>query len=220
MGILEGMKQTRKILPLTSAVIGALLLAGCGAGDTDSAATISPENESTGRVTDNPTDGSAAPSESVSQAPSGSASPDLTASQQAAMAAVDTALGNYRGGKAVELDYDDKSDTFEVDVVQDGTKHEVTTDGKGQNITGDDDEGAVSDKDAGKYGRASLDLDEALQRAFQEASENQGNDDAVLDEVSLEEEGDDVYWKVELDSGGQDLDYLVNANTGSIQPKD
>lgn len=218
MGILEGMKQTRKILPLTSAAIGALLLAGCGAGNTDQSATISPENESTGRVTDNPTDGSATPSESVSQTPSASSA--LTASQQAALAAVGTALADYQGGKAVELDHDDKSDTFEVNVVKDGSEHEVTTDGKGQNVTGTEDKGSVSDKDAGKYGRASLDLKEALQRAFQKAAETQGNNDAVLDEASLEEEGEDIYWKVELDSGGQDLDYQVNANTGTIQPKD
>ena len=62
--------------------------------------------------------------------------------------------------------------------------------------------------------------DVRVNAALDELRAGRAGEDAVVDGVSLQEQGDNVRWQVELKSGGQDLDYLVNANTGSIQPKD
>lgn len=210
------MKHTREVLPLTAAAIGALLLAGCGAGDTDRSETITPENQSTRQIADNPSDGSAEPSGSASQTPNDA----MSDSEKATLAAVDTALGRYQGAQAVEVDHDDSNDTFEVDVFQDGSRYRVTTDGSGENATGgDDDKDSVDEEDVARFGRASITLEEAVKRAFEKATETQSGG-VSMDEVSLDEENDQVYWEVELDSGDQDLEYRVNANTGTIEPKD
>ena len=217
---MEGMKHTEKILTLSSsAVIGALLLTGCGGDTADTApdapaetTAVVPENESTAQITDDPSDGEAAsPGEDATESPSGE---DENGGQAAAVAAVDTVLAQYEGGDVVELDYDRRDDVFEADVIQNDTKHEVTLDGAGQGITNEKEDGTADQDDLDELGQASVSIKEAIESAFAETSSQDGT--VLFDDASLDEDNGTLNWEVELDIDDNDATYYVDANTGSV----
>lgn len=214
------MKHTEKILTLSSsAVIGALLLTGCGGDNNEPAAeapaettAAAPENESTAEITDDPSDGQAStPSEDSSESAAASGE---NGGQAASLAAVDTLLAKYEGGDVVELDYDRRDDVFEADVIQNDTKHEVTLDGAGENISNEKDDGTADQDDLDELGKASISIKEAIESAFGEASSQDGT--VVFDDASLEEDNGTLNWEVELDINDNDTTYYVDANTGSV----
>ncbi|MBD2766109.1 PepSY domain-containing protein [Kocuria sp. cx-455] len=214
------MKHTEKILTLSSsAVIGALLLTGCGGSNDEPAAEAPaettaavPENESTAEITDDPSDGEAS---AASESPSASAAAgDQNGGQAASLAAVDTLLAKYEGGDVVELDYDRDNGTFEADVIQNDTKHEVTLDGAGENITNEQEDGTADQDDLDELGRASISIKEAVESAFGEVSSQGGT--VLLDDVSLDDDNDTLNWEVELDIDDSDATYYVDANSGSV----
>lgn len=216
------MKQTEKILTLSSsAVIGALLLTGCGGGNDEPAAeapaettAVVPENESTAEITDDPGDGAAS---AASESPSGSAAADdQNGGQAASLAAVDTLLAQYEGGDVVELDYDRQDDVFEADVIHNDTKHEVTLDGAGENITNEQEDGTADQDDLDELGRASISIKEAIESAFGEVASQDGT--VLLDDVSLDDDNQTLNWEVELDVDNNDATYYVDANSGSVNP--
>ncbi len=214
------MKHTEKILTLSSsAVIGALLLTGCGGDNNEPAAeapaettAAAPENESTAEITDDPSDGQAStPTEDSSESAAASGE---NGGQAASLAAVDTLLAKYEGGDVVELDYDRRDDVFEADVIQNDTKHEVTLDGAGENISNEKDDGTADQDDLDELGKASISIKEAIESAFGEASSQDGT--VVFDDASLEEDNGTLNWEVELDINDNDTTYYVDANTGSV----
>lgn len=214
------MKHTEKILTLSSsAVIGALLLTGCGGGNEEPAAEAPaqttaavPENESTAEITDDPSDGEAS---AASGSPSESAAAgDQNGGQAASLAAVDTLLAKYEGSDVVELDYDRDNDAFDADVIQNDTKHEVSLDGSGENITSEQENGAADQDDLDELGKASISIKEAIEGAFGEVSSQGGT--VLLDDVSLDDDNDTVNWEVELDVNDNDATYYVDANSGSV----
>lgn len=203
----------------SSALIGALLLTGCGAGNDEPAAeepgqttAVAPENESTAEITDDPDDGQASAStESPSGAASGSGE---NGGREASLAAVETALAQYEGGDVADVDYDDREDKYEVEIIQNDTKHDVTVDGAGENITEEREDGAADQDDLDQLGQATITADEAITRAFDEASSQDGT--ATLDDVSLDEDNGTLNWEVELDIDDRDVSYYVDANSGSV----
>lgn len=214
------MKHTEKILTLSSsAVIGALLLTGCGGDNNEPAAEAPaettaavPENESTAEITDDPSDGQAStPTEDSS---SSAAASDENGGQAASLAAVDTLLAKYEGGDVVELDYDRREDVFEADVIQDDTKHEVTLDGAGENITEEREDGTPDQEDTDELGKASISIKEAIESVFDEASSQDGT--VLFDDASLDEDNGTLNWEVELDINDNDATYYVDANTGTV----
>lgn len=214
------MKHTEKILTLSSsAVIGALLLTGCGGDNNEPAAEAPaettaavPENESTAEITDDPSDGQAStPTEDSSGA---AAASDENGGQAASLAAVDTLLAKYEGGDVVELDYDRREDVFEADVIQDDTKHEVTLDGAGENITEEREDGTPDQEDTDELGKASISIKEAIESVFDEASSQDGT--VLFDDASLDEDNGTLNWEVELDINDNDATYYVDANTGTV----
>ena len=214
------MKHTEKILTLSSsAVIGALLLTGCGGDNNEPAAEAPagttaavPENESTAEITDDPSDGQAStPTEDSS---SSAAASDENGGQAASLAAVDTLLAKYEGGDVVELDYDRREDVFEADVIQDDTKHEVTLDGAGENITEEREDGTPDQEDTDELGKASISIKEAIESVFDEASSQDGT--VLFDDASLDEDNGTLNWEVELDINANDATYYVDANTGTV----
>lgn len=214
------MKHTEKILTLSSsAVIGALLLTGCGGDNNEPAAEAPaettaavPENESTAEITDDPSDGQAStPTEDSSGSVAAS---DENGGQAASLAAVDTLLAKYEGGDVVELDYDRREDVFEADVIQDDTKHEVTLDGAGENITEEREDGTPDQEDTDELGKASISIKEAIESVFDEASSQDGT--VLFDDASLDEDNGTLNWEVELDINDNDATYYVDANTGTV----
>ncbi|MCT1801376.1 PepSY domain-containing protein [Kocuria carniphila] len=214
------MKHTEKILTLSSsAVIGALLLTGCGGDNNEPAAEVPaettaavPENESTAEITDDPSDGQAStPTEDSSGS---AAASDENGGQAASLAAVDTLLAKYEGGDVVELDYDRREDVFEADVIQDDTKHEVTLDGAGENITEEREDGTPDQEDTDELGKASISIKEAIESVFDEASSQDGT--VLFDDASLDEDNGTLNWEVELDINDNDATYYVDANTGTV----
>lgn len=215
------MKRTEKILTLSSsALVGTLLLTGCGGGSNppadpapaESTASVA-ENESTAGAT---TDPSASESPTTGESASSSASAsDEAGSEAASLAAVETVLAKYQGADVVELDYDQRDNDFEADVIQDDSKHEVTVDGSGRNITQERADGTADQDDLDELNRASISIDEAIKRAFQEASSQNGT--VMLDEVSLDEDNGILHWEVELDIADRDVTYYVDAVQGSVR---
>lgn len=215
------MKQTEKILTLSSsAVIGALLLTGCGGDNNEPAAeapaettAAAPENESTAEITDDPSDGQASAS---SEDPSGSAAAsDEDGGEAASLAAVETVLAKYEGGDVADIDYDRRENLFEVEVIQNDTKHDVTVDGAGENITNEREDGAADQDDLDELGQASISIDEAIKRVFEEASSQDGT--VLLDDASLDEDNGTLNWEVELDIDDRDATYYVDAGEGSVR---
>lgn len=215
------MKQTEKILTLSSsAVIGALLLTGCGGDNNEPAAeapaettAAAPENESTAEITDDPSDGQASAS---SEDPSGSAAAsDEDGGEAASLAAVETVLAKYEGGDVADIDYDRRENLFEVEVIQNDTKHDVTVDGAGENITNEREDGAADQDDLDELGQASISIDEAIKRVFEETSSQDGT--VLLDDASLDEDNGTLNWEVELDIDDRDATYYVDAGEGSVR---
>lgn len=215
------MKQTEKILTLSSsAVIGALLLTGCGGDNSEPAAeapaettAAAPENESTAEITDDSGDGQASAS---SEDPSGSAAAsDEDGGEAASLAAVETVLAKYEGGDVADIDYDRRENLFEVEVIQNDTKHDVTVDGAGENITNEREDGAADQDDLDELGQASISIDEAIKRVFEEASSQDGT--VLLDDASLDEDNGTLNWEVELDIDDRDATYYVDAGEGSVR---
>ncbi|MEX5272830.1 PepSY domain-containing protein [Kocuria sp. CPCC 205235] len=215
------MKHTEKILTLSSsAVIGALLLSGCGANNDEPAAEAPaettaavPENESTAEITDDPSDGQASdPSEDASGSASAS---DEDGGEAASLAAVETVLAKYEGGDVADIDYDRRNNVFEVEVIQNDTKHDVTVDGAGQNITNEREDGNADQDDLDELGQASISIDEAIKRVFEEASSQDGT--VLFDDASLDEDNGTLNWEVELDIDDRDATYYVDATEGSVR---
>lgn len=215
------MKQTEKILTLSSsAVIGALLLTGCGGDNNEPAAeapaettAAAPENESTAEITDDPSDGQAStPSEDASDS---AAASDEDGGEAASLAAVETVLAKYEGGDVADIDYDRRENLFEVEVIQNDTKHDVTVDGAGENITNEREDGAADQDDLDELGQASISIDEAIKRVFEEASSQDGT--VLLDDASLDEDNGTLNWEVELDIDDRDATYYVDAGEGSVR---
>lgn len=240
--ILGTMKRPQKILPLGSAaLLSASLLVGCGnttqnqapaqndatqgAGDATAAATGTTQDAATPDATGasaSDTD-SASPSDSASptSSASGSASPSGSASgaainggQDAALAAVDSALAQHQGGDVVDIDYDRRADKFEVDLIADGNAHRVTVDGTGKNVQEDRADGRADEDDVAELRAASVGAKDAIKRVFEYAESESGT--KVLDEASLDEDDDVVRWEVEFDIDNRDKEYTVNVQDGSV----
>ena len=99
-------------------------------------------------------------------------------------------------------------------MIQNDTKHEVSLDGAGENITSEQEDGAADQDDLDELGKASISIKEAIESAFGEVSSQGGT--VLLDDVSLDDDNDTVNWEVELDVNDNDATYYVDANSGSV----
>ncbi|AEG42985.1 PepSY domain-containing protein [Isoptericola variabilis] len=198
--------RTRIATPALALALG-LTLAACGQGDGNEATpgegdhlAGSPGGNRTALPSDDATQVSPQPSDDASAAGGGD---DATA---AALAAI-TAAEDQAGGTAFAVDDADENDTWEVKVRVGDASQEVEVDADGQVVSTED--GDLDDGDRQALDGAQVTLAEAIESALAE-----GN--GTLDDAELDDEDDTYFWAVTVDEDGDDVDYRVDLASGEV----
>lgn len=181
----------KPIKPLATATLttAALVLAGCGAGGTTAAPTV------TETVTEDRGPASAsqttAPGDDGAGDRTTNTSPATATGKDPVFAAIDAALAQYPGGVIVSIDREDRRDVYDIDIVTNGTVTEIEVSDNGD-IREEDRDG--DDDDVANAAAATVTVSDAISQAF---DQHPGStvDDAELD-------GDDratLKWQIDLD---------------------
>lgn len=177
--------------PLAAATLttAALVLAGCGAGGTTAAPTV------TETVTEDRGPASAsqttAPGDDGAGDRTTNTSPATATGKDPVFAAIDAALAQYPGGVIVSIDREDRRDVYDIDIVTNGTVTEIEVSDNGD-IREEDRDG--DDDDVANAAAATVTVSVAIAQAL---DQHPGStvDDAELD-------GDDratLKWQLDLD---------------------
>ncbi|MFL0446602.1 PepSY domain-containing protein [Corynebacterium xerosis] len=183
----EESTPTKPIKPLAAATVttAALVLAGCGAGGTTAAPT----------VTETVTEDRGPASASQTTAPGDDGAGDRTTNTSPAtgddpvIAAIDAALAQYPGGVIVSIDREDRRDVY--DIVTNGTVTEIEVSDNGdireEERDGDDD-------DVTNAAAATVTVSDAISQAL---DQHPGStvDDAELDD----DDRATLEWQIDLD---------------------
>lgn len=181
----------KPIKPLAAATLttAALVLAGCGAGGTTAAPTV------TETVTEDRGPASAsqttAPGDDGAGDRTTNTSPATATGKDPVFAAIDAALAQYPGGVIVSIDREDRRDVYDIDIVTNGTVTEIEVSDNGD-IREEDRDG--DDDDVANAAAATVTVSDAISQAL---DQHPGStvDDAELD-------GDDratLKWQIDLD---------------------
>lgn len=181
----------KPIKPLAAATLttAALVLAGCGAGGTTAAPTV------TETVTEDRGPASAsqttAPGDDGTGDRTTNTSPATATGKDPVFAAIDAALAQYPGGVIVSIDREDRRDVYDIDIVTNGTVTEIEVSDNGD-IREEDRDG--DDDDVANAAAATVTVSDAIAQAL---DQHPGStvDDAELD-------GDDratLKWQIDLD---------------------
>lgn len=181
----------KPIKPLAAATLttAALVLAGCGAGGTTAAPTV------TETVTEDRGPASAsqttAPGDDGAGDRTTNTSPATATGKDPVFAAIDAALAQYPGGVIVSIDREDRRDVYDIDIVTNGTVTEIEVSDNGD-IREEDRDG--DDDDVANAAAATVTVSDAIAQAL---DQHPGStvDDAELD-------GDDratLMWQIDLD---------------------
>lgn len=175
------MKHAKLFLPLVSAP---LILAGCSSTDTGTAeSTISSETASAVDATTS-TSSSTATSAVIDDDP--------------VFNIIDTVLAEHPDGIITDIDREDSSDHYEVDVVvgQEVLELDVTTSGQIHTDDRDNDD----DDDIREAHAATVTAAQAIGLALDQYP------DGIIDSVELDEDDGQLKWKIDLDdTSGNDL---------------
>lgn len=181
----------KPIKPLAAATLttAALVLAGCGAGGTTAAPTV------TETVTEDRGPASAsqttAPGDDGAGDRTTNTSPATATGKDPVFAAIDAALAQYPGGVIVSIDREDRRDVYDIDIVTNGTVTEIEVSDNGD-IREEDRDG--DDDDVANAAAATVTVSDAIAQALDQHS-GLTVDDAELD-------GDDratLKWQIDLD---------------------
>jgi uncharacterized membrane protein YkoI len=144
----------------------------------------------------------------ASGAPSTGGTGSALAGERNAQAAVETAVAAIRGSSAVELDYSDRHQAWEVDVFDVDTELEVEVSPDGSQVLEQRESGGVEAEQARELAEAKVSMAEALATAAQVEAGN-------VDRVTLKDEDGKPVWEIEIDSpDGSSTEVLVDATTG------
>ena len=176
------MKHAKLFLALVSAP---LILAGCSSTDTGTAEpTISSE---------------AATAVAATTSTSSSTATSAVIEDDPVFNIIDTVLGQYPDGIITDIDREDSSDQYEVDVVvgQEVLELDVTTSGQIRVDDRDNDD----DDDIREAHAATVTAAQAIGLALDQYP------DGVIDSVELDEDDGQLKWEIDLDdASGNDLD--------------
>lgn len=181
----------KPIKPLAAATLttAALVLAGCGAGGTTAAPTV------TETVTEDRGPASAsqttAPGDDGAGDRTTNTSPATATGKDPVFAAIDAALAQYPGGVIVSIDREDRRDVYDIEIVTNGTVTEIEVSDNGD-IREEDRDG--DDDDVANAAAATVTVSDAIAQALDQHS-GLTVDDAELD-------GDDratLKWQIDLD---------------------
>lgn len=132
------------------------------------------------------------------------ANDDQASSEDPVFEIIDIVEAEYADGFIVDIDREDSSTQFDVDVVVGNELYEleVNTDGTVNVDDRDDDDDKVQ-----KANQATVTVTEALNQAFE------SHPDATFDQVELDDDDGSLDWEVDLDGpAGEDIDVNIAAN--------
>lgn len=189
------------ILPTIAATM--LALSACNGGGEAS----SPEGGSSEVATETAPD-------STGMTSSGTASPDAGATgadgNRDPLAAIATAVEAVPGSSAVELDYSNRHQSWEVELINVDAGHEVEVSPDGSEVLDQHAAGSADPEDAGDLKQANVSMAEAVGTALEGAN-------GPVDEVSLDSEDGLPMWEIEIEeSGGSSTELLVDGMTGEL----
>ncbi|MBP2435911.1 PepSY domain-containing protein [Microbacterium amylolyticum] len=114
------------------------------------------------------------------------------------------------GGKAYEIDDEDRDGIREIDVAVGDRSVEVTVDAAEGRVVRTEDDGGLSDNDAQGLAQATVTLAEAIAIALTAH-------DGVIDDAELDDDDGRWYWDISIDlTGGGSIDVLVDTVTGEV----
>lgn len=201
------MGSMRKFCTLPTIAATMLALSACNGGGEAS----SPEGGSSQVATET--------AEGTGMASSGTASPGMASPGAGATgadgkrdprAAIATAVEAVPGSSAVELDYSNRHQSWEVELINVDVGHEVAVTPDGSEVLDKHATGSVDPEEAGDLKQANVSMAEAVGTALEEAN-------GPVDEVSLDSEDGLPMWEIEVEeSGGSSTELLVDGMTGEL----
>lgn len=196
------MFSMKKTVFTSSAAVAALVLAACGSGRAETSA---PQ-------TSTATTGAAATSSQATTSASPSPTLEGPAETGALLTALEQGLAARPGGIVVQADEEDETqDSFDLDIVVDGVKHELT-------VFAD---GSIADEetsdDADDVARATA-AQVLAADAVRTAAEGRGGQ--VATDLDLDDQNGALVWEVDFeDARGNDVGSVkIDALTGEVLP--
>lgn len=125
--------------------------------------------------------------------------------------AIDAALGQYPNGVVVSFDADNNGSTFDVNLVDGETVHELRIDRNG-NVTVEESEMERNSDDVAEAQEARVTARQAVGSALE------NRDNVLIDSLELERNNGTLEWQVDLDdaSGKDSAKIYINAADGSM----
>ncbi len=201
------MFSMKKTVFTSSAAVAALVLAACGSG---SAETSAPQTSAA------TTSAAATSASATSSQATTSASPSPTlegpAETGALLTALEQGLAARPGGIVVQADEeDDTQDSFDLDIVVDGVKHEFTVFADGSIA---DEETSDDADDVARAAAAQVLAADAVRTAAE------GRGGQVATDLDLDDQNGALVWEVDFeDAGGNDVGSVkIDALTGEVLP--
>lgn len=173
---------SRKLIALTAVGGLSLTLAACGdSADTDTT-TVVPTTDATAAATADPTTENSTESSSAT----------AMDGEDPVFPAIDAVLAEYAEGVITDIDREDSTDVYDIDVVVGQEVIDLVVNAstgelreEGRESTDADDEREVAE--------ATVTAADAITRALEQ------HPDGVLDEISLDEDNGNIQWDIDLD---------------------
>lgn len=196
------MFSMKKTVFTSSAAVAALALAACGSG---SAETSAPQTSAA-------TTAAAATSSQAATSASPSPTVEGPAETGALLTALEQGLAARPGGTVVQVDEEDETqDSFDLDIVVDGVKHEFTLFADGSIA---DEETSDDADDVARAAAAQVLAADAVRTAAE------GRGGQVATDLDLDDQNGALVWEVDFeDARGNDVGSVkVDALTGDVVP--
>ena len=188
----------KTIMAMTIAATTSLGLVACGDSQEPQQATATAEASETATSAEATTSDDTTSNEPTSEA--------QTTGEDPVFAAIDAVLRGYPDGVIVDIDREDNTEHYEVDVVSGGQVIELDVNATTGDVMEDEREG--DDDDVAKAQNINVFAEEAIQQALDQHPEG------VIDEVKLDDEDGRLVWEIDLDDqNGNDLaETVIEAN--------
>lgn len=196
------MFSMKKTVFTSSAAVAALALAACGSGSAETSAPQTSAATTTAAATSSQAATSASPSPTV----------EGPAETGALLTALEQGLAARPGGTVVQVDEEDETqDSFDLDIVVDGVKHEFTLFADGSIA---DEETSDDADDVARAAAAQVLAADAVRTAAE------GRGGQVATDLDLDDQNGALVWEVDFeDARGNDLGSVkVDALTGDVVP--
>lgn len=184
---------SRKLLALTAVTGLSLSLAACGDDSSDTAATettVVTSDEASATTAEETTTTEDGGVETETQ--TAVSDEDATADRDPVFDAIDLVMAQHPDGVILDIDREDDTVVYEMDVVVGQDVLELIVDTVAGDIR-EDDRDNDEDEDIREAGAATVTVVDAITQALE------AHPDGVLDEASLEEDDGRLQWEIDLD---------------------